>query len=72
MDSTSEPVALKELAKIYQLLDELEPVERDADVFRPLKPLSLATGNSIATQRQLDSSAMVASAQLAEASALTL
>ena len=29
----------EELAKIYQLLDELEPVERDADVFRPLKPL---------------------------------
>jgi Ca-activated chloride channel family protein len=29
----------EELAKIYQLLDKIEPVERDADVFRPLKPL---------------------------------
>ena len=29
----------EELAMIYQTLDELEPVERDVDVFRPLKPL---------------------------------
>jgi Ca-activated chloride channel family protein len=31
----------QELAQIYQLLDELEPVERDAEVFRPLQPLYL-------------------------------